>query len=567
MLFITYLFRLVKEAHILYGYTENVKVSYLRSLEKLVKKKNISQSIISAELLKRISSISHEMGRQIGLLIDRNNIIQIVLVGTNKEVLIPKLERFAITPGKLRGLRLIHTHLYGEDLDEDDITDLKLLRLDAVSVVKLNDAGIPYKLQMAYLHPSKEKDYDIIEYKDPFNIKDNFVEFIEAIESEFSKNVKERYLVKKGFSAVLVGVYKDKKEAEESTSELKELCRTAEIVPEEVFVQIKSQIHPKFVVGPGKLREIVLFAMQNNIDYLIFDNVLTPAQSRSIAEQIEMKILDRTQLILDIFARRAKSNEGKIRVELAQLKHILPRLTARDDSLSRLTGGIGGRGPGETKLEIDKRRIRERIAFLTKKLKEIESVRQTQRTRRTKKNLPIVSIVGYTNAGKSTLLNSLTNSDIYADNLMFATLDTTSKRLRFPEERECILTDTVGFIRNLPESLKGAFKSTLEELDESDLLIHLVDISNSQFKKQISAVNQIFDELKLTDKPKLLVFNKIDLVDPQTIEDVKKEFPEALFISALNRQSFETLLSEINHILFMGGKKVGIPVRDYFEKV
>lgn len=522
LLFITQQFKLVKEVHILYGYTENVKVSYLRALEKFIKKKNISNTIISNELLKRISSISFEMGRQIGLLIDRNNIIQIVLVGTNKEVLIPKLERFAITPGKLRGLRLLHTHLYGEDLDEDDITDLKLLRLDAVSVIKLNDRGEPYKLQMAYLYPSHEKEYDIIEYKDPYNIKDNFIEFISAIESEFSRKVRERYEVKKGFSGVLIGVYKDKKEADESLFELKELCRAAEIIPEETFMQIKGSIHPKFVVGPGKLKEIVIYAMQNNIDYLIFDNILSPAQSRSIAEQTEMKILDRTQLILDIFARRAKSNEGKIRVELAQLKHILPRLTGRDDSLSRLTGGIGGRGPGETKLEIDKRRIRDRIAFLTKKLKEIESVRQTQRVKRTRKNLPIVSIVGYTNAGKSTLLNNLTKSDVYADNLMFATLDTTSKRLRFPEDRECILTDTVGFIRNLPESLKGAFKSTLEELDESDLLIHLVDISNHQYKKQIDAVNQIFDELKLNDKPKIIVFNKIDLVDEQVITEAKR---------------------------------------------
>jgi GTP-binding protein HflX len=507
------------------------------------------------------------MGRQIGVLIDRNNIIQIVLVGTNKEVLIPKLDRFAITPGKLRGLRLIHTHLYGEDIDEDDITDLKLLRLDAVSVVKLNDNGDPYRLQMAYLHPSNEKGFEILEYKDPYNIKDNFLELISAIESEFSKNVKERYLVKKGFSAALVGVYKDKKEAEESISELKELCRSAEISPEEAFIQIKPTIHPKFVVGPGKLREVVLFCMQNNIDYLIFDNVLSPAQSRSIAEQTEMKILDRTQLILDIFARRAKSNEGKIRVELAQLKHILPRLTARDDSLSRLTGGIGGRGPGETKLEIDKRRIRDRIAFLSKKLKDIESVRQTQRTKRAKRDLPIVSIVGYTNAGKSTLLNALTNSEIYADNLMFATLDTTSKRLRFPEERECILTDTVGFIRNLPDSLKGAFKSTLEELEESDLLIHLVDISNNQYKKQISAVNQILEELKLNDKPKVLVFNKIDLVNIEKIDEIRKELPDAIFISALNRKSFEELLGKINHILFMEGKNVGIPVRDYFKKI
>ncbi|MEF3254267.1 MAG: GTPase HflX [Deferribacterales bacterium] len=542
----------------LYGYTENVKASFLRTLEKLVKKKNISKTLISNELIKRISNLSTEMGRQIGLLIDRNNIIQYVLVGTNKEILIPKLDRFAISPGKLRGLRLVHTHLYGEDITEDDITDLKLLRLDALAAIKISESGDPYKLLLAYIHPSNNKGIDIIEYKDPYNIKDEFIPFIEAIEGELYQTSKEKLNIKNGYTAILVGVYKNKKESEENINELKELCRTASITPINYFIQIKQQIHPKYIVGPGKLKEIEIYTLQNNIDYIIFDNVLTPAQSRSISETTESKILDRTQLILDIFARRAKSNEGKIRVELAQLKHILPRLTARDDSLSRLTGGIGGRGPGETKLEIDKRRIRDRIAFLTKKLKEIESIRNTQRSKRSKKDIPIVSIIGYTNAGKSTLLNNLTNSEVYADDLMFATLDTTSKRLRFPEERECILIDTVGFIRNLPDSLKGAFKSTLEELYDSDLLIHLVDASNPQAAKQINAVNSILDEMELGNKKKLIVFNKIDKIGNEDIEKLKSEYSDALFISALNRSTFTNLLKEINYLLFLEGKKLGL---------
>jgi GTP-binding protein HflX len=506
------------------------------------------------------------MGRQIGLLIDRNNIIQYVLLGTNKEVLIPRLERFSLIPGRLRGLRLVHTHLYGEDLTEDDITDLKLLHLDAIGVIKINEAGEPYRLQVAYIYPSKEKEIEIVEYKDPYNIKEEFIPFISAIEDEIYKASKERFAVKSGYTAVLVGVYPNKKEAEESIEELKELCRTATITPVNTFIQIKKDLHPKFIVGPGKLKEIVIYTLQNDIDYVIFDNILSPAQSRSISEETELKILDRTQLILDIFARRATTNEGKIRVELAQLKHILPRLSARDDSLSRLTGGIGGRGPGETKLEIDRRRIKDRIAFLTQKLKEIELVRNTQRTKRTKHKLPVVSIVGYTNAGKSTLLNNLTNSGVYADNLMFATLDTTSRRLRFPEERECVLTDTVGFIRNLPESLKGAFKSTLEELYDSDLIIHLVDISNPQFRKHISAVNNILEELKLDEKQKIMAFNKIDLVPEEDLFEIKKEFEDAVFISAKDRSSFRDLLLRMHHTLFREGKNVEL-FRYYFEKV
>lgn len=495
-----------------------------------------------------------------GVLVDRYNIVRFVIVGSNKEIVIPILKRFGLVPGKLRGLRLIHTHLYGEDFTDDDITDLALLRLDSISILTANEKGEPERLKTAHLLPPnpENKIYDILEDTSIHNQMDDFVSFVTSLEKEMQEKSDILKKNKSLPSAILVGIYPSKREAEDKISELKELAESAMLEVLETHTQIKQEINPKYVIGPGRLKDILIKSMQLSADFIVFDNVLTPAQAKNISDMTELKILDRTQLILDIFARRAKSNEGKLRVELAQLKHILPRLSVRDDSLSRLTGGIGGRGPGETKLEIDRRRINDRIAFLSKKLKDIERTRKTQKSKRVKNKVPIVSIIGYTNAGKSTLLNSMTNSDIFADNLMFATLDTSSKRLRFPKDREVIITDTVGFIRDLPENLKGAFKSTLEELEDSDLLLHVIDISNENFEKHITSVNSILEELNLTDKPRLLVFNKIDIVHLDLLENVKNFYPDAIFISALNRGTFNELLEQIQLALFKEGKNVDI---------
>lgn len=511
-------------------------------------------------MAKSICDLSYNLKRQIGLLIDRQNIVRFVIVGTNNEIVIPLLKRWGLLKGKLRGLRLVHTHIYGENLTEDDLTDLALLRLDTVSAIALTDSGEIGKIYSAYLLPpnSENRVYDYLEIKDIHNQNINYIEFITALEDELFEKSNGLRKNKEFASAILIGVYKNKSEASEKMLELKELAESAMIEVLDTYVQVAKDINPKYIIGTGKLKQILIKSMQLYADYIIFDNILSPTQAKNISEMTELKILDRTQLILDIFARRAKSNEGKLRVELAQLKYILPRLSARDDSLSRLTGGIGGRGPGETKLEIDRRRINDKIAFLTKKLKGIEKVRNTQKQRRLNNKLPIVSIIGYTNAGKSTLLNSLTNSDVYADDLMFATLDTSSKRLRFPKDREVIITDTVGFIRDLPENLKGAFKSTLEELNDSDMLIHVVDISSENYERQIDSVNKVLEELNLTDKIKILVFNKIDLVSSEKILEVESKYPDALFISALKRDTFFDLLENIQLKLFQEGKSVPI---------
>jgi GTP-binding protein HflX len=314
------------------------------------------------------------------------------------------------------------------------------------------------------------------------------------------------------------------------------------------IVQRRQKLDPRSLVGRGKLDELIIRSLQLGADVIIIDQNLSPAQVRAINEATDLKIVDRTQLILDIFAQRAQSREGKIQVELAQLKYMLPRLTGSGTEMSRLMGGIGGRGPGETKLEIDRRRVRDRIHHLEKQIEQIRTSRRVQRSRRERRDLPIISIVGYTNAGKSTLLNALTESAVTAEDRMFATLDPTSRRLRLPRDQEVIINDTVGFIRDLPPDLITAFRATLEEMEGSDILIHLVDASSGQFENHIASVIKILDELNLSEIPRLLVFNKADLLDEGELENLRRAY-SAVVISAFDRNSLMPMIERLGDML------------------
>jgi GTP-binding protein HflX len=509
--------------------------------------------LITQELARYIAGLSSELGRQLGIIATRSGAITHVIVGDAHSVFIPELDAFPIGKKALRGLRFIHTHLNNEPLNREDITDLSLLRFDMIAAITVRD-GLPDRIHAAHLMPPGSAEKYEVTSSDFYRYELRFAEFIDNLEAEMER--------KRTFArdddrerAILISAdTKPRYEMEESMEELKELASSANVHVLDTVIQRLKEINPRHLMGSGKLEEIIMNGMDKGATLLIFDQNLSPSQIRSIAEATELKVIDRTQLILDIFARRAHSRDGKVQVELAQLKYMLPRLMGKGTAMSRLMGGIGGRGPGETKLEADRRRIREKLSRLERELTVLSEARKQRRQRRVTADLPIISIVGYTNAGKSTLLNSLTNSGTFVEDKMFATLDTASRRLRFPREREVIITDTVGFIRDLPKDLMAAFKSTLEELEDADLLIHLVDISNTRFEQQIEAVEAILKELKIEGKPKMIVFNKADLIAPDTAENIAARY-DSISVSALDQNTLRPLLGEIESRIWESKKQ------------
>ncbi len=532
----------------IHGNLTGLKTSQIRALERIHRRRIPPDRVVTGELARYLTELSSEIHRQIGLIIDRAGDVRYIIVGDDREIVIPDLSDFGLGRSGLRGLRCVHTHLRGEPLTADDLTDLALLRLDLMVAIAVAPDGLPGAVSYGHLLPPNPagKSVEVLKAPSLYELDLDLAAFLRALETELEQKMAETFdLSDTREKAILLSVgCESRQEIEDSLDELAELARTADVVVLDRFIQRPRQINPKYLMGEGKAKEVVIQALQLGATLLIFDQDLTPTQVRSISALTDLKVIDRSQLILDIFARRAHTRDGKVQVELAQLKYILPRLTGRGVAFSRLMGGIGGRGPGETKLEIDRRRIRDRIARLENELKTLSRGRLQRRQRRIRAGVPIVSIVGYTNAGKSTLLNALTQSAVFTEDLLFATLDTSSRRLRFPEEREVIITDTVGFIRKLPKSLLGAFKATLEELEDADLLLHVVDLSNPRFEEQIAAVERILLELELDRLPRMLVFNKIDLLPGDEAAALCRRF-DAVPVSARDRSTFGPLLEKL----------------------
>jgi GTPase len=531
----------------LFGNLLGLKTSQIKRLENLGRRRVPPQAIVSHELCRDMCALSAAAGRQIGLLIDRSGKIVQVLAGEVDRILIPDLREYRLAPDRLRGLRCVHTHLSDTPLSQDDLTDLSLLRLDLMAVVTMTADGLPASIHWAHILPgaSEATPYRVMDPIPPFRPEVGCIDLILALEAELARKKTDTAGPAGSERALLVSVFTGpRKEALDSLDELKELSRTASISIIDTILQQRKKANPRFLMGSGKLDELSIMALHRGATMIVFDQELNPSQIRSIADRTEIKVIDRTQLILDIFARRAQTREGKLQVELAQLKYILPRLVTKDIAMSRLTGGIGGRGPGETRLEINRRRARDRIRRLEKAVATVQKNRSQQRSRRSKKGLPIISIIGYTNAGKSTLLNQLTQSRVLAENKLFATLDPSSRRLRFPRDIEVIITDTVGFIRDLPKELMAAFKATLEELENADLLLHVIDISNPRHPDQIRSVESILSELNLSGIPTIRVLNKTDRIGLESSDGLRRRL-DGIAVSALDRSTLKPLTEKM----------------------
>ena len=538
-----------------FGNTQGLKPNQLKRLQKVYDRRVRPWQLISPELARSLTELATDLSRQVGVLIDRRGYVQWVIVGADQRLYLPDIGRLRGGRSHFRGLRLVHVHLHDEALSRDDLSDLSLLRLDYVAAISATEGGLAGRVRGAYLLPgdTSVEPWRLEDFDSPRALSTDFLAFITELEAEFAAKMDMAGSTDEGLErAMLVDVAKKIEEGEDNLAELAELAHTAGVSIIGSTLQIRPRRDPKYLLGRGKLEEVVVETMQKGAELILFGRDLTPAQARAIADFTELRVLDRTQLILDIFAKRALTRDGKLQVELAQLKYSLPRLTTQDSGLSRLVGMIGGRGPGETKLEINRRRARDRINRLEKEIDKLSKRRGVRRAQRQRNRLPVIALVGYTNAGKSTLLNRLTQADAFVEDKLFATLDPTTRRLRFPRDRQVLLIDTVGFIRDLPPDLASAFRATLEELSHADLLLHVVDAADPRLNDKIAAVRRILDDLGLGKAPELLLLNKSDRLKKEHAQALARR-NDGLSISALKKTGFEAMLAEAEKRLWREG--------------
>ncbi len=558
------------------GHTSGLKPSELKALDRLSQRRYPPAGGYSPEQARELAALSRLLSRQIGLALDRQGRVNMVIVGDTSSILIPELPRARSGAGRLRGLRLLHTHLTPDGLSREDLMDLLFLRLDSVSVLTVDEWGQPGMFQSAHLMPpvpGEDASGFRTEALIPWDrVTTDFTAQAEALEEEFSRVLDGAVRIgaeEGGTRAVLVSVSPEPRSVQErNLEELAELARTAGITVTDTMIQRVAAIHPRHILGRTKLAELEVLALQGQDSLIIFDGELSPAQQSGLAEVTERRVMDRTQLILDIFARHAVTRAGKLQVEMARLQYALPRLAGKHRSLDRLAGGIfGNKGSGETQLELERRRVRERISRIRRDLAGLRRQRFHIRARRERQGLPVAALVGYANAGKSTLLNALTHADVLAEDKLFATLDPTTRRLRFPEEREIVLADTVGFIRSLPRELTEAFRATLEELEAADLLIHVVDASHPGREQQMEAVERILNDMGLGSVPRLTLFSKWDRVSADARLDLTAARPDALPVSALTGAGLAEVARAVEKAFFEDGLRRHEPQRwQDFEK-
>lgn len=533
------------------GKTEGISKFWQEKLLEIYDIKIPRNEIATMELAQLMGEITSALNREIAVHINRNGVVESVMVGDSSTVAFNESqERFG--KNRLGGMRLLHTHPGGNGtLSQMDLSALKLMRLDLVLAFGVGENGNVKNFGLSWGVLGEDMPISYL-YNDLRALQ--YIDFYQEI-NKIEKDGREDELfetAEKKTKAILVGIT-GKQSVEEtklSLEELAELAKTADVEVLKIIQQSKSTQDGATFIGKGKVEELRFACQILEADSVIFDDELSPVQIRNLEMLTGKAIIDRSMLILDIFANRARSNEGKLQVELAQLKYMMPRLIGQGEVLSRLGGGIGTRGPGETKLEVDRRLIRKRVSELEGKLKNVEKTRILHRSRRISDGVQQISLVGYTNAGKSTLLNALTDADVLAENMLFATLDTTLRRIELADRREVVLSDTVGFIRKLPHHLIAAFKSTLEEVCESDLLIHVLDASSPEIFEQNKAVLEVLTSLKANEKPVISVLNKIDLIEEETkIQELQDMFPNPVLISAENKIGLTELLGIIEKML------------------
>lgn len=564
----------------IYGNLKGLKPSQLKQLSRLYHQRLPVDCLTTPEFAQRVAAISTEIGQPVCTYLNRRGQVIRVGVGSPRQTQIPPLELPRYGAGRLSGIRCITTKQKSAPPSEGTLTAMAIQRLDALVVLTLTGSGFERRgggatgyvqeTYLAHLIPPPEIDGQtsennnlgiIWEVSPPVSLdilaKQDFVELVEGLEAQLQSQFIAREVDDDQDLVLLVGLMTDGLTPEQFEDQLIELARLVDTAGGEVLQTVRqkrSRPHPQTVVGAGKVQEIALAAQTAGANLIVFDRDLSPAQVRNLETQIGIRVVDRTEVILDIFAQRAKSGAGKLQVELAQLEYTLPRLTGRGEAMSRLGGGIGTRGPGETKLETERRAIGRRIARLQQEVNQLQAHRNRMRQRRQKQEVPSVAIVGYTNAGKSTLLNALTNSEVYAADQLFATLDPTTRRLvindpQTQQATEIVLTDTVGFIHELPPTLVDAFRATLEEVTEADALLHVVDLSHPAWQSQIRSVTGILKEMPIAPGPALIVFNKIDQVDGDTLKLAQEEFPLGVYISAHLRIGLETLRQRMTQLI------------------
>lgn len=550
--------------NIVYGKTEGIKKRVLEQLQSLYDLHLDQGQLISEELALLLRDISESIGREVSVYVDRKGIISSVSVGSDHAVSLQDTgSRRSLW--RLSGITAIHTHPSGTSrLSGVDISTLKNLRLDGMAALAWKDAEAMPLLSLGLITDLTDDGVPVAEEFGPYSAKEAaripYGTLLQTIERILGKKTRSEKTGKEVERAMLVSLHWGEDCSrycvEDSVEELAQLAETAGAIVAAKFVQSRPKPDPVFFIGKGKVEEMALFAQQEDIDLCLVDDDLSPAQQRNLEQALGVRIIDRTGLILDIFAKRARTSEGKLQVELAQLQYLLPRIMGQGASLSRLGGGIGTRGPGETKLEVDRRRIRDRIGFLEAQIEKMKGARRTQQKAREKSRIKQVCLVGYTNAGKSSLLNALTHSEIYAENQLFATLDPTTRQLSLPNKEVCTLTDTVGFIQRLPHQLVAAFRSTLEVVKGADLLLHVIDVSHELHEKQEEAVLSVLKELGVTDTPILTVYNKIDKLPDH--EGLKKRLDreESLAISARSGEGIPALIKKIASFLNEGKTEV-----------